>query len=578
MPALSASRYLVLAGWDHVPHLSERAKRELLESTPAYLRDARSKGIPLLGSGAVFPVPDELILCDAFAIAPHWPQIGGIDFGWDHPTAGAVLAWDRDADVIYVTKDYRQSHATPVVHAAALKAIGGEWLPWAWPHDGNNDTAAGPALARQYAAQKLNVLPEHATWPDDAGGGNSVEAGVTEMLDRMQTGRWKVFRNCGAWMEEKRLYHRKDGRLVKLRDDVLCLHPDTQVITRRGVAPISNLVDTVGEVLSSDGHWAPYRSCRLTKRDAALVRVVFDDGHELVCTPDHVLLSASGNWVAAADASGLDCHNAVSSWRYAQWHRNCSSTANASPASVATGAAHASSSIARSGRRITDLCHRAITFTTATATRTTTPSRTSNCWTASAIYRCIRRATAGGLMQRLLPRLSGERPLKAARFSPKWATATSTFCDSSSASCAGAAASRSIRPTSVSTGSVPTPARQSGAGTAAPTWWMQAAACVVRRTRLTSSDRLRPARADAAEGYGFPPPKAGATSKVLRVESAGRGDVFCMEVEHLHALAIANGVVVHNCASRYALMMLRHACIAPRATRTKARGGSWRTV
>jgi hypothetical protein len=116
-----------------------------------------------------------------------------------------------------VTKDYRERHQTPVLHAAALKPWGA-WLPWAWPHDGNNDTAAGEALSKQYRAQGLNMLPEHATF---LSGGNSVEAGLMEMLDRMQTGRWKVFRTCGHWQDERRLYHRKDGKVVKEIDDTI---------------------------------------------------------------------------------------------------------------------------------------------------------------------------------------------------------------------------------------------------------------------------------------------------------------------------------------------------------------------
>lgn len=220
MPAVTSSKYLVMAGWDDVPHLSEKTKRELLESTPAHLRDARSKGIPLLGSGAVFPVDDKDLWVDPFPIPAHWRSIGGLDFGWDHPTAAAKLDYDPDTDTVYVTKDYRKSQATVAIHADAVKAWG-TWLPFSWPHDGNNDTAAGPALAGQYRDKGVNMLADRATWPEEDGGGNSVEAGVTEMLDRMMTGRWKVFRTCGTWMEEKRLYHRKDGKIVKLRDDVL---------------------------------------------------------------------------------------------------------------------------------------------------------------------------------------------------------------------------------------------------------------------------------------------------------------------------------------------------------------------
>jgi len=62
------------------------------------------------------------------------------------------------------------------------------------------------------------LLPERATFDD---GTHGVEAGVSEMLQMMQTGRWKVFSNCVEWIEEFRLYHRKDGKIVKERDDVL---------------------------------------------------------------------------------------------------------------------------------------------------------------------------------------------------------------------------------------------------------------------------------------------------------------------------------------------------------------------
>jgi hypothetical protein len=41
------------------------------------------------------------------------------------------------------------------------------------------------------------------------------------MFDRMMTGRWKVFEHLEDWFAEFRLYHRKDGLIVKLNDDRL---------------------------------------------------------------------------------------------------------------------------------------------------------------------------------------------------------------------------------------------------------------------------------------------------------------------------------------------------------------------
>ncbi len=213
----SADRSVVTMTIDDAEHYTPEDRARIIASYPAHEREARTKGVPSLGSGRVFPIEEELIRCEPFTIPSHWVQLGGLDFGWDHPTAAACLAWDRDADVIYLTKGYRQREATPIVHAAAVKPWG-LWLPWAWPHDGNNDTAAGTNLATQYRDQGLLMLPERATFED---GSNSVEAGVTEMLDRMQTGRFKVFSNVGEFFEEFRLYHRKDGKIVKERDDLI---------------------------------------------------------------------------------------------------------------------------------------------------------------------------------------------------------------------------------------------------------------------------------------------------------------------------------------------------------------------
>lgn len=212
-----ASRHVTTMTIDDAEHYTPAQRAQIIASYPAHEREARAKGIPTMGSGLIFPVPEDDIVVDPFEIPAHWPQIGALDFGWDHPTAAVNLAWDRDSDVVYVAKDYREREKTPILHAAALKPWG-IWLPWSWPHDGNNDTAAGEALAKQYKTQGLNMLPSNATFPD---GGNSVEAGLMEMLDRMQTGRWKVFRTCPRWLEERRTYHRKDGKVVKERDDTI---------------------------------------------------------------------------------------------------------------------------------------------------------------------------------------------------------------------------------------------------------------------------------------------------------------------------------------------------------------------
>jgi hypothetical protein len=101
-----------------------KQRAAIIASYPAHEREARIKGIPSMGSGRVFPVEEESITCEPFQIPAHWPQINGLDFGWDHPFAAVNLAWDRDADVVYVCKEYAQRETTPIIHAAAIKPWG----------------------------------------------------------------------------------------------------------------------------------------------------------------------------------------------------------------------------------------------------------------------------------------------------------------------------------------------------------------------------------------------------------------------------------------------------------------------
>ena len=204
---------------DDAEHFSDEERARIIASYPAHEREARTKGIPTLGSGRIFPISEEMLAIEHREFPKHWPRIGGMDFGWDHPFAAVELVWDRDADTVYVARCYRIREATPIVHAAALRPWGKE-LPWAWPRDGRRETleGAGIALAKQYEAQHLKMLAIHAQFEDKS---ISVEAGITDMLIRMESGRFKVFKHLNEWFEEFRLYHRKDGRVHKEGDDLM---------------------------------------------------------------------------------------------------------------------------------------------------------------------------------------------------------------------------------------------------------------------------------------------------------------------------------------------------------------------
>lgn len=204
-------------------HIAPEERAKIIAGYPAHEREARSKGIPMLGSGKVFQVSEEAITEPALQHVPeHWVKIWGVDFGIGHPFGAVLLLWDKDADCIHVHAAIRMvdegQGSLPIHHAKAMKAIGAE-VPVAWPQDGTaREKSSGHTVADAYKKEGLRMLPDHATWED---GGISTEAGIIELTDRMTSGRFKVAAHLSQWFEEFRMYHRKDGQIVKVRDDLM---------------------------------------------------------------------------------------------------------------------------------------------------------------------------------------------------------------------------------------------------------------------------------------------------------------------------------------------------------------------
>jgi len=208
-------------------HLTEEKKEQILSALPKHQRDMRSKGIPLMGSGLIFPVKEDDLVVDQMQIPDHWAQIIGVDFGIEHPFGAVRICWDRDSDIIYITNEYRETGKTPPTHVSAVRAWGG-WQPVMWPHDGiKRDPGSGKRLSEVYRQAGLTKMHyEKFSNPPAQGqkegeGGQGVEAGLMELLTRMETGRFKVFSNCVKWLEELRMYHRKNGLIIRERDDLM---------------------------------------------------------------------------------------------------------------------------------------------------------------------------------------------------------------------------------------------------------------------------------------------------------------------------------------------------------------------
>jgi phage terminase large subunit-like protein len=219
-------RGVVHMSLDEAEHFTEEEKSQRVAGYAAHEREARRHGVPLLGSGKVFLYPEDMISIPFHEyVPPHWKKIWGIDFGVGHPFAAVLMLWDIDNDILIVHQALRLKAddrtpwaAQPLFHASVMRRYGAS-VPVAWPHDGNQrDKGSGQVIAANYKKAGLLMLPGHATFPE---GGYSLEAGIQEMDQRFLTNRLKVSKHCAEWFEEYRFYHRENGEIVKVRDDIL---------------------------------------------------------------------------------------------------------------------------------------------------------------------------------------------------------------------------------------------------------------------------------------------------------------------------------------------------------------------
>jgi len=202
-------------------HLNDETREKLLSRYPRHQRDARLKGLPVLGSGLVYPVSDSTILESPVEVGRHWRHIIGLDLGGaESATAWAWMALDPDTDVVHLLHVYAEVDPRVTVHAMSIMSKASQ-VPVAWPHDANIQKGDGVSFANEYRKCGVRMLPGPACFPDNEGGGRSVEAGISKVFNRMVEGRFKAAMHLGKFWDELRTYHRGDGVIVKRDDHVM---------------------------------------------------------------------------------------------------------------------------------------------------------------------------------------------------------------------------------------------------------------------------------------------------------------------------------------------------------------------
>jgi phage terminase large subunit-like protein len=203
-------RFAVQVGWDDIPHLSKKEKAELLLSIPKHQRDARTKGFPTLGAGAVYTYSEGDLVCEPFKIPPYYWGGYGMDVGW-RATAAVFIRYDSDNQTYYVVDEYKAGESSPPDHAAAIKARSKFMWGAIDPASRGRNQIDGRNLLTEYRDLDLKLFPAK----------NAVEAGLHRIQMLMSTGCLKIFPHCTKLLAELRKYSRDENGKIRKQDDHL---------------------------------------------------------------------------------------------------------------------------------------------------------------------------------------------------------------------------------------------------------------------------------------------------------------------------------------------------------------------
>lgn len=230
----TSGKFVIMASWDDVPHLTKEAKQELYAAIPPFQRDARSKGVPQLGAGAIYPLSEDDIVIADFPIPAHWPRCYGLDVGWNR-TAAIWGAIDREDSTVYLYSEHYKGQAEPVVHTSSIQGRG-IWIPGVIdPASRGRSQKDGEQLLQAYKDLGLDI----------AEADNGVEAGIHRVWERASSGKMKVFKSCQNWLGEYRMYRRDEkGHVVKANDHLMdaTRYMIASGLDRACVRPVAGLV------------------------------------------------------------------------------------------------------------------------------------------------------------------------------------------------------------------------------------------------------------------------------------------------------------------------------------------------
>ncbi|HBV5677858.1 TPA: hypothetical protein MD163_004999 [Klebsiella aerogenes] len=211
--------YFQIATWDDAPHLTEEAKQNLLAGyTTEYEKEMRSRGIPVLGSGAVYPFGekeiDGVLTIDQIKSNPFaYKLLWGCDFGYSSnesadPSTLILTAYEMETDRIYIVDEWnskqdakknRLAHM-PEHMANVIKASAFPYAPLLVPHDAKKQIdGLGTNVTRLSELKRygVNVLPQVFEIP------HQLTNGAIEKPKHSRSLHWTIHYLCKLFSEDK---------------------------------------------------------------------------------------------------------------------------------------------------------------------------------------------------------------------------------------------------------------------------------------------------------------------------------------------------------------------------------------
>ena len=181
--------------------------------------------------------------------------MGGLDFGYNNPTAGVFLARDPDGVYYWYAEHYRRE-APLESHARELQAAGGSRFTW------YGDPSAKLQM-QELRRHGLSVVP----------GDHDVRAGIDTVYSLIASGRLKVFRTCKFGLDELEGYvwAKTDSGF---KDEV--------------VKESDHLMDALRYALSSGPHHQDSGEAKIRESTAGVSRKPSSDCKACGCSSKHL--------------------------------------------------------------------------------------------------------------------------------------------------------------------------------------------------------------------------------------------------------------------------------------------------